>query len=56
MRYLVTTQIKMANYIIGDFMIIKKEKKGDLNIYHVDKDYDDDKMEKKLNLLGLSIF
>jgi len=49
MRYLVTTQIKMANYIIGDFMIIKKEKKGDLNIYHVDKDYDDDKMEKKLN-------
>jgi len=30
-------------------MIIKKEKKGSVNIYHVDKDYDDAKMEKKLN-------
>jgi hypothetical protein len=30
-------------------MIIKKEKKGDITIYHVKKDYDDDKMEKKLN-------
>jgi hypothetical protein len=30
-------------------MIIKKEKKGDVTVYHVDKDYDDAKMEKKLN-------
>lgn len=30
-------------------MIIKKEKKGGITVYHVDKDYDDDKMEKKLN-------
>ena len=30
-------------------MIIKKEKKGDVTVYHVKKDYDDAKMEKKLN-------
>ena len=30
-------------------MIIKKEKKGSLTIYHVDKEYDDAKMEKNLN-------
>jgi hypothetical protein len=30
-------------------MLIKKEKKGNVTIYYVDKDYDDDKMESKLN-------
>jgi hypothetical protein len=30
-------------------MIIKTEKKGDITIYHVKKNYDDAKMEKKLN-------
>jgi hypothetical protein len=29
--------------------IIKKEKKGNTTIYTVEKDYDDDKMEKKMN-------
>ena len=31
------------------YMIIKKEKKGNVMIYYVDKDLDDAKMEKKLN-------
>ena len=26
-------------------MIIKKEKKGDVTVYHVKKNYDDDKMK-----------
>jgi hypothetical protein len=30
-------------------MIIKKEKKGGITIYHVKKDYDDEKMTNKLN-------
>jgi hypothetical protein len=30
-------------------MIIKKEKKGNVTIYHVDKDYDDIKLQKVLN-------
>lgn len=30
-------------------MIIKKEKKGDITIYYVDKDYDDDKLSKIMN-------
>jgi len=30
-------------------MLIKKEKKGNVTIYHVDKDYDDDKMEKVMD-------
>jgi hypothetical protein len=30
-------------------MIIKKEKKGNITVYTVEKDYDDAKMEKKLN-------
>jgi hypothetical protein len=30
-------------------MIIKKEKKGNVTVYYLDKEYDDNKMEKKLN-------
>jgi hypothetical protein len=30
-------------------MIIKKEKKGDITVYYVDKDFDDKKMEQKLD-------
>uniref|UniRef100_A0A6C0I472 2OGFeDO JBP1/TET oxygenase domain-containing protein n=1 Tax=viral metagenome TaxID=1070528 RepID=A0A6C0I472_9ZZZZ len=30
-------------------MIIKKEKKGSVVVYHVDKEYDDETMEKKMN-------
>lgn len=30
-------------------MIIKTEKKGNVTVYYVEKDYDDDKVEKKLN-------
>jgi hypothetical protein len=30
-------------------MIIKKEKKNSVTVYHVDKEYDDNKMEKQLN-------
>lgn len=30
-------------------MIEKKEKKGDITVYYVDKDYDDDKLEKIMN-------
>ena len=30
-------------------MIIKKEKQGDVTVYHVDKDYDHAAMEKKMN-------
>lgn len=30
-------------------MIIDKKKKGNITIYHVDKDYDDDKLKKVLN-------
>ena len=30
-------------------MIEKKEKKGDVTIYYVDKDYGDDKLEKVMN-------
>jgi len=30
-------------------MIIKKEKKGKITVYHVSKNYDDDAMEKKMN-------
>jgi hypothetical protein len=30
-------------------MIIKKEKKGSITIYHVSKNFDDSKMEKKMN-------
>lgn len=30
-------------------MIIKKEKKGKVTVYHVDKEYDDAEMEKKMN-------
>jgi hypothetical protein len=30
-------------------MIIKKEKKAGVTIYHVDKDYDNEEMEKKMN-------
>jgi hypothetical protein len=32
-------------------MIIKKEKQGTLTVYHVDKDYDDAKMEKKIKYI-----
>jgi hypothetical protein len=32
-------------------MIIKKEKKGNITIFIVDKEYDDEKMEKKMNTL-----
>jgi len=32
-------------------MIIKKEKKGSITIFIVDKEYDDEKMEKKMNTL-----
>jgi hypothetical protein len=30
-------------------MIIKKDKKGKITVYHVSKNYDDDAMEKKMN-------
>jgi len=30
-------------------MLIKKEKKGNITVYNVDKDYDDDKMEKVMD-------
>ena len=35
--------------------ILKKEKKGNLTIYTVGKDYDDAKMEKKMNTFISSI-
>ena len=28
-------------------MIIKKEKKGNVTVYYVDKDYDNNKLQKK---------
>jgi hypothetical protein len=31
-------------------MIIKKEKKGEVTIYYVDKDYDNNKLQKVLHL------
>jgi hypothetical protein len=30
-------------------MIVKKEKKGELTVYYVDKDYDNNKLKKVLN-------